>query len=89
MKHMLIDGERVLADSGYRDSRCLIPGQTKDKVFNRARARHETFNARFKYYNVVAVRFRHKINIHSSCFRAVVNLTHLQLKCDPLFFVNF
>ena len=52
----------------------------------RARARHETFNARIKNFACLDARFRHGISKHKICFEAVCVIVQYQLENGaPLF----
>ena len=89
LKLLLSDGEKVLADRGYRDELMLVRDAFSDgqKVYYaRYRARHETVNRRLKHLFRVGHRFRHDVSLHSVCFHAVCNITQLMLEHgDPLF----
>lgn len=92
MKLQLDDGERVIADSGYRDTSCITPDEAyllPGRIHSRLRARHETVNARLKDFNVLFKRFRHDVAFHGPCFHAVANVTQLMLSTKPLFHVDF
>ena len=78
--------EKAIADKGYRDSHCIIPGMSSNESFtSRIRARHESANGRLKSFHVLSHRFRHSLNLHSVCFFSVLNLTHLHFLEHPLF----
>eukprot|EP00957_Ditylum_brightwellii_P065219 4946031-Ditylum_brightwellii.AAC.1 len=68
MKTMLMRGETVVADRGYRgDLRIQNPDMgTKDqkKSMTRAHARHETANGRLKNRTALSQRFRHGRDRH-------------------------
>ena len=89
---MLLEGERVEADEGYRGepasidlpSECL--GVTDDgfaalwiqrRRKGLVRVRHETVNRRFKQFNCLSRIFRHDVSKHSYCFSDVVVLTQI------------
>jgi hypothetical protein len=94
----LNDGEMAIADSGYRGEPDHL--KTTD-IFNFrskadvreaavARARHETLNKRIKNKNVLVHKFRHPLQFHSSCFRAVCVIEQLNIvNGNPLFNVEF
>jgi len=55
LKGMLTAEERVIADRGYRDSKCdYLPNDLiyQDKLYSTVRARHENANRRIKQFNV-------------------------------------
>jgi len=83
MKGKLLPDEKVVADSGYRDSACIqeddVVGEEK-RLHSIARARHETVNRRLKQFYVLGHRFRHQVGLHSVCFHAVANLVQLMFE---------
>ena len=92
---MLLDaGEQAVADLGYRGEASTInlPKQGTENwelEMGEARARHETCNNRFKKWMVLQVRFRQQIDLHETCFTAVVVITQLQIQYgQPLFYVE-
>ena len=88
MKGALEVEECVIADGGYRDSKCVNTADNPEKShrFSFIRARHETFNGRLRNFFVLSHRFRHSISRHSFCFHAVANITHLMVSNgDALF----
>ena len=59
---------------------------TETLEFNtRAQARHESMNSRIKAYDCLNQRWRHPCCKHRSVFMAIVCLTNIQLKFEPLF----
>ena len=95
LKQLLLPGERVEADLGYRgdpsvDSpnvNCPNPYYIAMKAT--VRARHETINRRLKSFNVLGGRFRHEIKKHGMVFEAVAVVTQLQLLSEPVFPVQY
>ena len=82
LKNAIPDGKRAIADNGYRgerQSKTAPPNQSDSQALkdlkNRARARHEAFNARIKSFYVLSTTFRatkgkkekHKIVFESIC----------------------
>lgn len=92
MKKKLEAGERVVADDGYKDARCLRSEHLQGadaNLHSRIRARHETINRRFKSFSVIGGRFRHALDRHSLCFHAVAKITSLMIdSSDPLFKID-
>lgn len=88
----LIEGEKVVADNGYNHFACITPSSVRDmdkSLHKRIRARHETVNARLKFFNSIKHTFRHDISLHSTVFHAVANLAALNIQTsDPLFSLN-
>ena len=87
LKHKLLDDEFVVADSGYTDLRCVQPPgphHPENARLALVRARHECINGRLKSFAVLSSRFRHHLDLHSSCFMAVLNVTVLlYADCPP------
>jgi len=86
LKHYLDEEEKVVADDGYPDRKCLRLAESGADVVKRIRARHETLNGRLKNFGCVGSLFRHKKELHSLCFFAVLNVVQLSLQNGhPLF----
>lgn len=93
LKAALACGEKVIADGGYRDEKCVL-GDDVDcdqrAILSTVRARQETVNGRFKQLFILGHRFRHNISMHSFCFHAVANVTQLMIENgEPLFSVDY
>lgn len=93
---MLVDGEMVEADRGYRGepNKVRIPvdyfTKKQKKMKSRARARQETCNRRFKQFGVLGQRFRHGISKHKIVFESVAVITQLEIDNGaPLFHVDY
>ena len=85
----LDEHEMIMADSGYRDRGFFLNQNDSDLHFL-VMARHETINSRIKPYKALDSRFRHDLNKHDHCFRAVVNLIQIGiLTGDELFEIAF
>ena len=55
---------------------------------SRARARQESYNRRLKAWDVLNVNFRHSMEQHGLCFKAINTITIVQLENgSPLFSV--
>ena len=96
LKHDLDEGERVKADLGYAgDSSVKVPGplyvNKKYRAVKRdVAARHETVNMRIKIFNCLTQKFRHSVDKHSMCFRALAVLTQLAIeRGEPLYSVEY
>ena len=97
LKHYLEEHERVEVDAGYPGEplSCKTPGplhideryiQMKAKVASR----HETINKRMKQFDCLTQPFRHGVDKHASCFRAVAVITQIALQNgEPLFQVEY
>lgn len=83
MKKHLQRNEKVIADNGYGDPKCVqrrnVP-QNHLRLGNTIRARHQSVKGRLKRFNVLTSNFRHDLKLHSSFFYAVANLTYLVIK---------
>lgn len=96
LKDMLLEAnERAEADKGYRGEPLTIelPDDGPVSMYVRkklARTRHETCNNRFKTWGCLKQRFRHSMDFHGSCFRAVVVMTQLDINDgNSLFDVHY
>lgn len=91
MKGSMKPGETVIADSGYKDEKCVTPDGVNSrigKLHSTLRARHERLNQCFKMYKVLSIRFRHDLRLHGYCFRAIANVVQLTLHEHPLFAID-
>lgn len=87
LKELLIAaGEKAEADDGYVGERNTIRhpavfNSSEDyKAKKRVRARHETVNRRFKFFNCLHNTYRHDFGTHAYCFMAVVVLVQLSFE---------
>lgn len=93
----LSENERVVADQGYigeapKSVKCPGSAHCTDKIASmqsNARSRHETMNKRLKQWGCLFQQFRHGRNKHGDIFRAVVVITQLCLKDEPLYDVDY
>lgn len=92
--HYLIKNERVEDDKGYVGE---DPRHTKTpkgftriekhlKFQGKVRARHETFNKRFKKWGILKNIFRHSLEKHSIVFIEVVVITQVSINNGDLLF---
>jgi len=97
LMHFLDPHERVETDKGCRGEDPehvkrpgLLPKDDPVEIVRESICgRHETANEKFKNFNVLMLPFRHDIDKHPTCFRAVAVLTQLAIKNgDPLFTVS-
>ena len=81
-------GKRLIADSGYAgmDGICLPMSKYDSPAVNmykrRARARHETFNARLKNFGILKQQFRYRIDRmekHKMVFEAICVIAQIQM----------
>ena len=83
--------EKVLADSGYQDVKCVTPSGLRSlssKLHSKLRARHERLNMCFKKFRVLSSRFRHEVRLHQFCFGAIASIVQLTLHEHPLFGIH-
>jgi hypothetical protein len=91
----LDDGEYYLADGGYSDGNQWSETPNGLHDFDQrqkaaVRARHETANKRFKQWNILNERYRHRLSDHSAVFHAIANITQMSiLNGEPLFSVEY
>eukprot|EP00804_Cyclotella_cryptica_P006162 CCRYP_015261-RB/>CCRYP_015261-RB protein AED:0.20 eAED:0.17 QI:0/-1/0/1/-1/0/1/0/139 len=78
---VLEEGEMVEADGGYAGEEFYIkiPKDAKTEEHRHiktvTRSCHETANNRLKLFRILKAQFRHGLEKHSMCFRAVVVIT--------------
>lgn len=88
LKNMLLPGEMVEADLGYRGERNTVRtpndfvSMSDKKAKTRARSRHETINGRLKNWGCLKQRFRHPLGKHKIVFSAVAVITQLDFEND-------
>lgn len=88
LKMQLDDGERVEADNGYMGESphyCKCPdaytsSARRRRMVARVRNRHESVNSRLKIYGCLTTSFRHGIEKHGWCVRAIAVLTQLAME---------
>lgn len=79
----LIEGEKILADSGYSGRELYVTVSTRyeiDPVLKRIKARHEQVNGWMKAWKVLANRFRHDKQLHYRCYHAVAVITQIEME---------
>lgn len=72
--------ERIVIDSGYAHITFISPTTVtveKKTVHAKLRARHESVNERFKYFNFLHYIFRHDISLHCQLFHYFASFTAL------------
>jgi hypothetical protein len=85
-------GKKLVGDKGYRGMPVVVstpnPFDADElrEFKRRARARHETFNARLKVFGCLNDRFRHRLEKHKTVFEAVCVIIQFQMENgSPLF----
>ncbi|KAH9095723.1 hypothetical protein LEN26_017765 [Aphanomyces euteiches] len=85
----VLPGELTCADLGYSDSAFFYTPRYHPESSRRQKlimARHETINGRLKLFSVLKQVFRHRVDLHLSCFYAVVNVVQTALENEsPLY----
>lgn len=88
--------EMCEADGGYKGEPYKIKtpkaASTAEESYMKtiARSRHETANKRFKIFEILKKRYRHALEKHSACFRAVAVVTQLSIEYGhPLYEVEY
>jgi DDE superfamily endonuclease len=92
LKEMIPVGKKIIGDNGYRGENAIIrtpnahdPAELR-KFKSRARARHESFNARVKNFRALDMQFRHGVEKHGVVFEAICVICQYQLENgSPLF----
>lgn len=78
LKDMLLPGEKVEADDGYKGEPNYIRrpmnavSESDKRAKQNARARHETINSQIKGFKCLSTSFRHALSKHAFFFSAVV-----------------
>jgi hypothetical protein len=90
--NMIPPGHRLIADDGYKGHGIVLSKKNRhdskelSKFKRRARARHESFNGRIKYFQCLAERFRHGVHKFAIAFEAVCVIVQYELdNGSPLF----
>ena len=97
LAHLLEPGERVEADNGYvgHADKIKCPNNDCNPAKNlamqaRVRSRHETFNARLKFWGILGQTYRHDIMQNGSVFYACAVISQLAIENgEPLFEVEY
>jgi hypothetical protein len=96
--HYLEVGEQVEADDGYtgedpehaKTPRGFTNNDERLALQSRVRSRQETVNKCLKQWACLKQIFRHDLEKHSGCFRAVAVITQLSIEHgEPLFGVDY
>ena len=86
LKPLLMRRERVWGDKGYRGEYSVVTPYTArnrlhKKEMGRARARHETYNSRFRRYNALSSVYRHPLEKHYMIYGSVAVICQLENIC--------
>ncbi len=83
--------EQALADRGYSGEAKIITLNNQMQTSQRQKeimSRHETVNARMKFFGALRQIFRHEVHLHPLCFYAVANIVQMTIENgSPLFSV--
>ena len=86
LKSRIPAGKRIIGDNGYKGEANIIStsnpldSEAVRAFKRRARARHETINARIKKYSIVSGCFRHPKNKHKMVFDSVCILVQYDME---------
>ena len=85
MRHLLLPGEMVIADGGYRGEPTVItPEDTIDpnalRLMSTARARHEGINGMFKHFRILRDIYRHDRSKHENIVKCIAIFVQLKLR---------
>lgn len=82
LKAMLLPGEMVEADSGYKDPTCrhadVVVSKKDARAKQRARSRHETVNADLKTFGCLNQQWRHALDKHALAFCSCAFITQMK-----------
>ena len=88
LHHILEDGERYIADGGYKSRLALVPDDTTTQqecnYIQIYRTRHETINHWFKKFKVIGDRFNGEVEKHGIFTHAVVNIVQLGIMVEEI-----
>lgn len=86
---MLENGEKVIADTGYKCADCMFPNNvrhTDRMVLERLRAQYESCNERIKSFSILKSTFWHSAQCHTVVINAVNKLVALKIRLEELLF---
>lgn len=90
LKQKLLRNEKVIADNGYKDNKCLRASHLNNahhkRFHGRARGRHEVVNGKMKRFSILKSKFRHNLDLHSIFFYSILKLTQLTLDFEEQLF---
>ena len=94
VKPMLLPGEMVEADAGYRgDATIRCPSdyycQSEKSAKKKVASRHETINGRLETFRCLRHEFRHKHNQHKYYFYTAAVTTQLMLREYGTYYVSY
>jgi hypothetical protein len=86
LKNMLLPGEMVEADRGYKDVACrhcdVVVSKSDARAKSRAMRRHETVNSDLKTFGCLENRWRHDLTKHGLAFTACAFLIQMKYKLE-------
>ena len=91
----ILPGEMIVADSGYRIQGSCFSTPSGNNTANQrmqsvARSRHETVNARFKKFAILATAYRGDLNNHYYFFTSIAIMCQIAIdNGHKLFQLNF
>lgn len=86
LKHMLLPGEMVEGDKGYRDLSCrhcdVVVNRRDARAKSRAMLRHESVNSDLKTFACLSQQWRHDLDKHGLAFASCAFLTQMKYKLE-------
>jgi DDE superfamily endonuclease len=95
LKHLLLPGEMVEADRGYKDLSCrhcdVVVSKSDARAKSRAMRRHETMNADLKCFECLNRQWRHTLDKHILAFASCALLVQMKYKLEggPKFYCKY
>lgn len=80
LKTKLLPWEKVRGDKGYRGDPKVVINQWEDIQGQGVQWHHEHINKRMKQFNCLRQMFRHDLNKHQLCFKAVMTITQIHIE---------
>jgi len=87
--HMILgEGERYIADGGYKSIYCLSPmdatTQYETVYMQMCRTRHETINSRFKKFSIISNIFKREAAKHGLYMYSIANIVQLGIMAGEM-----
>jgi hypothetical protein len=86
LKHLLLPGEMVETDRGYRDLSCrhcdVVVSRADARAKSRAMRCHETVNSDLKTFECLNRQWRHELSNHGVAFGACAFLVQMKYKLE-------
>ena len=86
LKGLLLPGEMVETDRGYKDITCrhsdVVTSKADSRAKSRAMRRHETVNGDLKTFGCLKQQWRHDLSKHNVAFSSCAFLTQMKYKLE-------